>query len=70
MFTILADYITYWVIGLSYAVLDLTRPKWAEPFKVQNNFHLTKEEFVKAAAMGLKNQAIVLAFTYVVCLSP
>eukprot|EP01084_Bolivina_argentea_P062575 114450_1 len=55
----LSDLITFWVFGLGYAFLDLTRPKLLLPFKVQQDFSLTKEEFFKAMTRAIINQFLV-----------
>lgn len=46
----------FWMTSLIFAVLDFTRPKFLEPFKIQEDFHLTKTLFAKAVAMALLNQ--------------
>ena len=44
-----AEFATYWIVGLGYAFLDLTRPSLIVPFKIQQDWTLTWEQFKKAA---------------------
>ena len=48
-----SEFLTYWVVGLLYAFLDLTRPSLIAPFKIQQNWVLTFEQFKKAALVSV-----------------
>lgn len=49
----------FWGLGLLYAVLDLVRPAWANPYKIQEGMKVSKTDFLKAVAMALLNQLIL-----------
>ncbi|ETO04157.1 hypothetical protein RFI_33241, partial [Reticulomyxa filosa] len=62
--TFLGEFIMFWVVGLAYAYLDLYRPSLIAPFKVQQNYVLSREDFLIAVRVALRNQALVLVVIY------
>lgn len=55
-----AHMVAFWGLGLLYALLDLTRPAWALPYKIQEGMKVSRSDFLKAVAMALMNQAVLL----------
>jgi len=62
--TFLGEFTAFWVVGLGYAYLDLYLPPLMVPFKVQQNFVLSREDFLLAVRVALRNQALVLVVVY------
>eukprot|EP01006_Ploeotia_vitrea_P000702 TRINITY_DN103509_c0_g1_i1.p1 TRINITY_DN103509_c0_g1~~TRINITY_DN103509_c0_g1_i1.p1 ORF type:complete len:475 (-),score=28.05 TRINITY_DN103509_c0_g1_i1:283-1707(-) len=51
----LAHFVTLWTLGLAYGYLDVFRPKWALPFKIQEETVITKTDFLHAMAVTFGN---------------
>ena len=50
----------FWGLGLLYGMLDMFRPAFANPYKIQEGIVISKSDFAKAMGMALINQLILL----------
>ena len=59
-------FVAFWATSLLFAALDFTRPSVLLPFKIQQDFVLTKAAFAKAVLLALGNQLLVLGTAHLV----
>lgn len=54
--------IPYYSMTIVFAILDFSRPTFLEPFKIQQDYHLTWADFLKCFSLSLLNQVIMFGF--------
>uniref|UniRef100_A0AC34RJH6 Fatty acid hydroxylase domain-containing protein n=1 Tax=Panagrolaimus sp. JU765 TaxID=591449 RepID=A0AC34RJH6_9BILA len=57
----------FWIFNIFFLFVDFTRPKWAQPFKIQENQAVSFSKFLHAVPQILFNEFVLgLTFAYIV----
>eukprot|EP01084_Bolivina_argentea_P025186 46841_1 len=59
------DVIPFWAVGLLYSYIDWKKPPLLTPFKIQPDYYVSKEDWIKCAKVTIRNQLIAFVCLYV-----